>query len=88
MFAGENFSITSRGTGLLSIFSGSLSEIAAQTLISKHSTAKTLLLNNRWLMQKLLRRHSVISDSTTTVSENREGDLKETRRSTRGIPTI
>ena len=77
----ENFSMTSRGTGLLSIRSGSRSDTAAQTLISKHSTANTFLLDNLWRTQKLLRRHSVISDSTTTVSENRDGAMNEDRKS-------
>src|ERR1700691_5918277 len=84
----ENIRITSRGTGLLSIRSGSASDAAAQTLTSKHSTARTFLLNNRWRTEKLLRRHSVISDSTTTASENRDGVMNEARKSTRGIPTI
>ena len=47
-FPTENISITSRGTGLPSIRSGSASDTAAQTLISKHSTASTSLLNSLW----------------------------------------
>lgn len=84
----ENLSMTSRGTGLLSILSGSEAEIAAQTLVSTHSTAKTFLLNRRCRIQKLLRRHSVTSDSTTTTSENRDGDVNDAFTSTRGIPTM
>src|SRR5271170_4849925 len=84
----KNRSTTSRGTGLLSICSESAEERTAQTLISKHSTANSFLLNSRWRTQKLLRRHSVISDSTITLSDRRDGDLNDARKSTRGIPTI
>src|SRR5579862_1432393 len=43
----RNFSMISRGTGLPSIFSGSSAEIAAHTLVSRHSTPRTPRLNNR-----------------------------------------
>ena len=56
----ENFSMTSRGTGLPSIFSGSPAEIAAQTLVSRHSTPRTPRLNNLWRTWKLLRPHFVL----------------------------
>ena len=48
----------------------------------------TLLLNSLCRTQKLLRRHSVISDSTTTVSPKRDGAVNDARTSTIGIPTI
>src|SRR5580700_8221964 len=84
----ENLAITSCGTGLLSIFSLSSGDWTAQTRVSRHSTANTFLLNNLWRTQKLLRRHSVISDSTTTASENRDGAMKDARTSTIGMPII
>src|SRR5271170_3001083 len=69
VFGAPNFSFTSAGTSFDSSRPEPSAARADHTRFSTISTASSFPLMNRWLTVKLLRPHSVMDDSTLSVSE-------------------
>src|SRR5215469_7790510 len=82
-----NLAITSSGTALPSIFSGSSAERTDHTRVSQHSTASASPRKSLCWISKLLRFHFTIDESTNTSSPKRDGKMNRARVSTIGIPT-